>query len=307
MIELEPQVAESFERLYPISDVTEDWDDVLGRSARPVPLAAPAVPRSRLAQWRPTRRVLLVGAAALVTVALAALTVASPWRGGPTIIDRAAAALAAPAPGEILHESIALHSGPFNPEAAVNVQVWLDSAPPHRFRVTFDRPQRVEAGGTVGGLHALSYDDAGNVLDPVALGFRVSQSDLDPVGFIRTALASGQAQPDGRTTIRGREVLRIRVTSQAGGRRVPIAFYYVDAHTYRPARIVIPPGDHKPRESLHGLPLLFVLALPYGLPDAAGNHFTLFYDFAKYRYLEPTTGNRKLTDIRAQHPGARIV
>jgi hypothetical protein len=306
MIDIESHVAESFERLYPVPDVTADWDDVLGRSTRPVQAAEPRRPRRRLGQWRTTRRVLIFGAAA-VAIALAALTVASPWRAGPTILDRAAAAIAAPASGQILHESIALHSGPFNPDGAVNVQVWLDGAPPHRFRVTFDRQPLVEAGGTVGSVQALSYDFASDVLDPVALGFRVSQSDLDPVGFIRTALASGQAQADGRTTIRGREVLRIRVTSPLRGRRVPSALYYVDAHTYEPVRITIPPGDFKPRESLHGLPLIFVTALPYGLPDSGGNHFTLIYDFAKYQQLEPTTNNRKLTDIRAQHPHARIV
>ena len=306
MIEVESQVAESFERLYPIPDVTADWDDVLGRSARPVRSPEPRGPGWRFGQRRPPRRVLIFGAAA-VAIALAALTVASPWRAGPTILDRAAAAIAAPASGQILHERIALHSGPFNPSAAVNVQIWLDSAPPHRFRVRFDRQPLVEAGGTVGGVGALSYDFASDVLDPVALGFRVSQSDLDPVGFIRTALASGQAQPDGSTAIRGRKVLRIRVTSQLRGRRVPIALYYVDARTYEPVRITIPPGDFKPRASLHGLPLIFVTALPYGLPDSAGNHFTLIYDFAKYQQLEPTANNRKLTNIRAQHPHARIL
>jgi hypothetical protein len=104
-------------------------------------------------------------------------------------------------PRERFSRSISLHSGSFDPDAAVNVHVLLDGAPPRRFRVTFDRQPPVEAGGTVGGMGVLSYDFAGDVLDPVVLRFRVSQSDLDPVGFIRTALASGQARPDGRTTM----------------------------------------------------------------------------------------------------------
>ena len=307
MIDIESQVAESFARLYPTPDVTADWDDVLGRSTQSLRITDPSRRWTRLRQWRPTRRMPLFGAMAAAVIGLVALAVGSPWRGGPTIIERATAAITAPAPGEILQESIALHSGPFNPHGAVNIHVWLDGAPPHRFRVRFDRQRQVDVGGTVGGTGALSYDFASGALVPVALRFRVSPSDLDPVGFIRTALASGHAQPDGTTTIRGHEVLRIRVTAQLGGRGEPIAFYYVDAHTYRPARIVMPPGDFKPIASLHGLPLIFVLALPHGLPDAAGNHFALVYDFAKYRYLEPTTDNRKLANIRAQHPRARII
>jgi hypothetical protein len=75
-----------------------------------------------------------------------------------------------------------------------------------------------------------SYDFAGDVLDPVVLRFRVSQSDLDPVGFIRTALASGQAQPDRRwpgfprlppaRLIAALAELRERVVSAGSPRRV---------------------------------------------------------------------------------------
>jgi len=36
-------------------------------------------------------------------------------------------------------------------------------------------------------------------------------------------------------------------------------------------------------------------------------HYALIYDFVEYRYLTPTAGNRKLTNIQAAHPHAKIV
>ena len=326
MIDVESQVAESFERLFPSPDVVADWNDVLRRST---PHAGSdkqrrwgMLPR----QWRPRRRLLLLGMAFAVAAA-AALTLASPWRGGPSILDRAAAAIAPPGPDQILYASVAAHTSvpcssslsrmrkngwldlskarqlPRCPEKS-RAAVWLDGAPPHRFRVvSVDREEgRLESGGTVGGRNGLSYHP-GDVLDPVAYAYPISLSDLDPVGFVRAALASGRARLEGTATIRGKNVTRIRVTARRFGRDVTDALYFVDANTDRPVRIVFPAADRDVR----GVPMINLPFLAYGTTSWGGNLSPVVFDFTQFRYLPSTAASRKLTDIRAQHPHAKIL
>src|SRR5262249_34130583 len=167
--------------------------------------------------------------ATVVAGALVALTLASPWQVRASALDRAAAAIAAPASDHILQQGIAVHAGPFNRRGAVNVHISLSSPPPRRFRVTFAGPDGpLEYGGTLGGRRGLSYDAAGGVLDPLVFDAPLSESDLDPVAFVRTGLASGRARTDGTTTIRGRRVLRIRIPSSFSRTGAPVALYFVD-------------------------------------------------------------------------------
>jgi hypothetical protein len=325
MSDIESQIAESFERVYPTPDVVADWHDVLRRSALPVRSGErhgwQVLPR----HWGSRRR-LLLASSALAVAAAVALTLASPWRGGPTILDRAAAAIAAPGTDQILYASVRIRTSlpcvsappgwkkngwsdlsklkhlrrcPDNSRAAV----WLDSAPPHRFRAVFvDGDGRLESGGTVGGPNGLSYQPGG-VLDPVGYAYPITLSDLDPVGFIRAALASGRARVDGTATIRGRNVVRIRVTAHRYGRDVTDALYFVDAATDRPVRIVFPAATRDVR----GLPMINLPFLADGTTSWGGNLSPIVIDFAQYLYLAPTTANRKLANIRAQHPHAKIL
>jgi len=284
-----------------------DWDDVLERSAKPVRVAEQGPIHRRRRPWHSSRGLLLIGAAAVVTT-LVVLIVESPWRGSPTILDRAAAAVLTASPGQILYESIAIHpSGSSSQGDVTHVHVWVDGASPHRFRVRFDGSRPADVGGRLGGVTGLSYAFSDDVLDPVAFQFPVSQSALDPAAFIRTALISGRAQVDGRTTIRGREVTRIRVSWRAFGRLVPIALYFVDVHTYRPVRVVITAA--RPSAYRLGFPLTSITFLPYGgFSGAKGPPLrALVYDFLEYRYLAATDANRKLTSVRAAHPRAKIV
>jgi hypothetical protein len=301
----------------PLDNEHGDWERILEDAGE-----TPGIEERHLTRLPSShrRRGLLAFAAAIAVAALA-LTIASPWHGGPSILDRAAAAIAAPTSGQILEESIAIHAGPFNPDATANMHLWLDSAPPRRFRVTRDRQPRfhlppatfggrrvpgmtvppeppVEFGGILGSASVLSYAFADGVLDPAVLDFRVSQSDVDPVAFVTAALASGHAQLAGRTTIRGREVLRIRVTSHPffGSSRTEL--YFVDAHTYRPVRFVIAAGVR---------PFGRAPVVDFFLRGVTGSPWPVIFDFAKYRYLAPTPANRKLADIRAQHPHAKIL
>lgn len=291
-----------------------------------------------LARGRSTRRAArryLYAGVAVTAIALLALAFAEPWHGSPTILDRAEAAMLAPVGGEVLYESVTVHavSGSRAPRGVTRVQLWLDSSPPNRFRMTFTGSAPAEVGGTIGSSKGLNYVAATNLLYPAAFQFRVAQSDLDPAAFIRTALRSGRAKLLGDAAIRGRKVIAIRLTTWFGtpmGRRLePIALYYVDAHTYRPVRVVVPPpnghvvllGPGSPRdlavgpEDLNGSrlgfpmdPSAFLVGFP-GYPaltlpglatrsaHVARTH--LVYDFDAYSLLPATANNHRLASVQA--------
>jgi hypothetical protein len=45
----------------------------------------------------------------------------------------------------------------------------------------------------------------------------------------------------------------------------------------------------------------------YGCNNNPGPHAMWVYDFTDYRYLPRTAANRKLANIQAMHPNAKIV
>ena len=91
-----------------VDDEVADWEDVLERAAEPV--------RKRWS-WRPRPRYLLAGAG-VVVAAVVALTIAEPWHGGPSIVDRAAAAILTPNSRQILYERVIFRPSGF-------VHTWL--------------------------------------------------------------------------------------------------------------------------------------------------------------------------------------
>jgi hypothetical protein len=294
-----------------------DWERLLEQLRA---VETPGLPRRRF-PTPPRRSLLILGAAVAVAVAVA-LTVASPWRGGPSILDRAAAAIAVPRSDEILYESMVGRLPPPPPKSGVprwvfrsggwatHLHVWIQGGALHRFRLTSvsrcvhqvngcpNDPSH-EIGGRIGAVGGLSYDPSSGALYPLAFQLRASQDVLDPAAFVRAALTSGRAQLDGRTTIRGRDVIRVRVSANVAGRRQLVAIYFADANTYRPVRIVIVGFNFS-----QGFPLGWRF-----LGDALASNGGQFeiVDFTTYRYLKPTTANRKLADIRAQHPHAKIL
>ncbi len=286
---------------------------------------------------------------AIMAVALLALTIATPWRSSPTTLDRAEAALLAPSPGQLLYEKVTVHPIVFSSRGTVaSVRLWLDGAQPHRFRITFGGAWQAEVGGTLGTSAGLSYVASEQTLHRAVFQFRVRRSDLDPAAFIEEALKSGQAKPDGRATIRGRDVIRIRVsawfTTSTARLLEPIALYYVDARTYRPVRVVIPPPDGRvvlfagpdradpldfnppvflPEDTNAGRlgipldPSTFLLGSPdYSFPTlpvlpgpgdtASALNLHRIYDFEEYRLIAPSAANRRVTNVRAMHPRAAL-
>lgn len=269
----------------------------------------------------------LLAVAAVAGTALLVLTVAEPWHGSPTIIDRAEAAFLAPTGGQILYESVTVRRVPASSTGSISrVRLWLDSAT-HRFRMTFSGPRPAEVGGTLGSSTGLNYVPSTNALYQAAFQFRVSQSDLDPAAFIRSALQAGRAKLAGKATVRGHEVIRIQFSTwfnaPTARRLEPIALYYVDADTYRPVRIVTPPPYGRvaiypdtlgviPEKASVGFPMdpsAFLAGFP-GVPTrsfpaiprattVSAPRAHLVYDFDAYRLLAPTAANRKLTSVRA--------
>jgi hypothetical protein len=300
------------DRLVPrFDDQIGDWDAVLAASTISIKrLDRPTDSHPRLAH---SKRRLVLLAAALGAALLVAVTIASPWRGGPTILERAAAAMTGPGSNQVLYESVTVHARASSGTRAVtHLQLWLTGTRLRRFRVLIHgtpSTSPIDVGGTLGNTSGLSYSAAQNVIDPVTFPSPLTQADLDPAGFIRAAIASGHARVDGTTTIAGRKVIRILVTSRLFGRVVATTFYFVDAHTYQPVRVTV--SAAVPNASPPGFPLASITALPYGRFSGLGPprsaHYTYVYDFAEFRYLASTPGNLKLGNVQAQHPNAKVV
>jgi hypothetical protein len=186
----------------------------------------------------------------------------------------------------------------------MKLQLWLGS---RRFRVRKEHDgQTTDVGGTIGKTAGLSYNRPYDVFDPVSFPFTIARTSLDPASFVRSALASGRARNAGKTSIAGRQVIRIVLDAHGLS---PAADYFVDAQTYEPVRISV--RAVAPNASPLSVPLADAIELPYGyFPRMAKPelHFLyLFvYDFKSYTYLPSTAANLKLTDIRAAHPGAKI-
>lgn len=294
-----------------------DWGAVLDRAAG----------RGSVVLLR-KRRPLLLAASAAIGIAAVALSVAAPWHGGPSIVERAAAAIAAPTSDQILHEAITVHLTPAPPPPALlrlvhghypsagvaHVQVWLSGAAPHRFRVTmtaegvdangkpFHTPSS-EIGGTLGSVAGLGFDASAGVLDPVPFQHPVRQASLDPAAFIRTALTAKNAHVEGRTTLDGRDAIRIRVTAAPYGHAETVAIYYVAARTYRPIRVVI--DQNRGGATFPAMPLTSLALTQLATFEPTTGRYV--FDFDRYEQLPPAAKSRKLSDIRAAHPGVKIV
>jgi hypothetical protein len=259
-----------------------------------------------------------------------ALFLTTPWTSSPGFLERAEAALTPPQ-DMILHAKLA----ETDCSGRWTAQIWVDEHT-HRYRGLFHDPflpypfryftlEEIRAG--LCNVRASTYE-AGVVLGPrnvccgrhntllhsfVPLRFvppnklirfpgpgfaRASANPtifgtvpaLDPVAELRRAIRSGLAHDQGRTTLNGRTVERIRIDpcppksaftdpspctdlvwSSGGG------YAYVDPETYYPVEIRLSVG---------------------GGADVIR--------FATYEYLPRTAANLALTNIRAQHPHARL-
>ena len=300
----------------PISDLKQE---LLAAAERQQPHAAPsedvqrwsarAIDREHERRGRALRRIqkrsryIVLAAAAFAAATAAALFVSTPWNHSPGMLERAQAALTAPA-GTILHEKWEMTTISTDPACTVTrgpSEIWIDQQPPHRYRallndfppeLPFDPRALVCSQGT--------KSELGGTLDPncpascePSLIFtppdKFSYQQLEfrfPEDFltnVREWLSAGRAHDEGKTQLNGRTVERIRiepstVCPRPGCPHEPI-YLYVDPDTFYPVEI-------------HG----------YGSIDGLWARVVMRY--LTYEYLPRTAANLALTDIRAQHPNA---
>ena len=262
----DPALSALLEQLNPPTHAAPDWDDVLRRAV---------VPHRPARRGALARRMTILVAAVGVAVA-AVLLLASPWRNEPSIVDRASAALAL-TPQTILSERFTsvltnLKSGTVT---RTSTEIWLAAG--GRFRTVHHRAGNViyEIGREGTGQPLITYNQSTNTLhencSATAFGPR------DPVAVLRNYLAAGKMRVSGEATIKGRAVVRIRgATAPAETDEL-----FVDRHTYIPVQLRTKITNNVQR-------LLGVIT------------------WTTYQRLSATPATTSLTDIKAQHPSARL-
>jgi len=231
--------------------------------------AAEQTPGRRLAAWR------FAGAGIAGVVALLGVLLVSLWGGETSIVDRASAALALK-PHTILHERF---TSAITDRASSNVthtseEIWLGSGGRFRaIRSTKGSPPQ-EFGRAGRSQPLVTYNRSTNTLksDCVASYYRFR----DPVAVIRQYLAAGKMKVIGDATLNGRRVVKLRSVSSEETDEL-----YVDQNTYYPVRLTSRFSGHP-----HDLAVL---------------------KFTTYRYERDTPATRALTNIRSQHPQAKLV
>ena len=179
---------------------------------------------------------------------------------------------------------------------AWSTRLWVQGSTPRRFRAVFPgvAGPTGEGGGTLSARSVLtlfSYDPATNTLKPLRTGSRVSTAAWDPVAIVRDALAAGRARVRGKTTIGGKQAIRIEIAARDRRGGAGKALYYVDPKTYRPIEI-----DY---------PHLVELRFPFE-PVFGNGIYKERIRFSAFKYLPATRTNIELADIRATHPDAKV-
>jgi hypothetical protein len=288
-----------------MSDPVRDLKQELLAAAdrRHAHLAVPAPRRGLRAHLGPKRKRLVLTSAALSIAAAVAFLFTAPWSNSPSFLARAEAALTPPN-GTVLHMKWDVTSTSTDSGCKVTrgpSQIWIDQAPPHRYRVLLndlppdpanaDPRELACSSGTPSELGGAF--DTGQTLSfvpPNTLSFNPLQFvfPLDPVTDLREAISAGRAHDEGKTQLGGRTVERIRIDPPSDCHdpscpREPL-YWYVDPETFYPVEtqgpgVIAPPG--RPVVRLH-----FVMR------------------YLTFEYLPRTASNLALTDIRTQHPNA---
>ena len=262
---------------------------------------------------RRARRVTIAGVAAAALTA-SGLAVVAPWRSGPSLIERAEAALAAP-PDAVVHTKGRVQLWGYDkprdtPPAAgepptttgpVNESWTLTNGNQMRWKFQF-RPGRFSDDGktflptgpahtleesssqdTRGFIHFQAFDTATGVLvDNVSeVASAPEPPNLDAVTELRRQLDRGNYRTDGATEIDGKPVVRFVSDHEDKGQRTHDV-YFVDATTFAPVRT-----EH---ESYDGDRFLNRVRTDYFL----------------YEHLNATPDNVALTTVVGAHPGVPI-
>jgi hypothetical protein len=271
---------------------------------------------------RQRRKGLALAPAVLAATAAVALFLTAPWSSTPGFLEKADAALTPPV-GSILHFKVILTvtSKELDCTAARPTEVWIDQTPPHRYRALIPEPPPEPAPVTPGFFVCWKADtqtEIGSQTQPAEPGLvfvppntlrSPGSSGLraifpsDPVQDLRQAISDGRAHDEGKTTLDGRTVERIRIdpaerTVQTTpieclgsvcirGRLRPPVYAYVDPKTFALVQ-------ERVTEQILAGPLKHAVLVDY------------VERYLTFEYLPRTPANLALTNIRAQHPDATV-
>jgi hypothetical protein len=266
MIDIEPVIHDELERLAPEAEVElPDWQDVIRRANR-TPADGYVIEANPIARRRRWTRSLAVAVALAGTVA--ALALVSPWDSGPTLVDRA---LAAVGDEPVLHAVIArpprlgerlidVGSG-VTIERLETTEIWFDRSRDLKKTVTaldgrvLDEMLETASGGfTRGGpvytcawiaAHPVEATKAGvscnpsgeNGTTPRQIPEQPPTLDEALAGFVdryQSGLASGRVRAVGRGQLDGREVIWLELPSGETRTGVVKDRVAIDADTYKP-------------------------------------------------------------------------
>jgi hypothetical protein len=223
--------------------------------------------RRRLSALPSARLALPVVLAASVAVAALAVLAGAGTQAPPAdaAILRGVATALTPPTGTILHEQAQIS---LPGEAAHPFELWQQADSPYAYRV-------IKWGheGSWNGTSFSNYDASSNTITTTPADATNGSSHVadDPAATLRSLVSSGAASVTGTTTMNGVPAYELEVTSSPDPWLVGTA--YVAQSDYRPLEI-----------------------------DSVTNSETIV--FTAYEYLPATSGNLKLLDLAAQHPGA---
>ena len=262
---------------------------------------------------RRARRVAIAGVAAAALTA-SGVAVVAPWRSGPSLIERAEAALAAP-PDAVVHTKGRVQLWGYDqprdtPPAAGEPptttgpvsEAWtLSNGNQRRWKGPF-RPGRFSHDGktflptgparmleqsssqdTRGFGHFQAFDPTTGVLvdDVSEVASAPEPPNVDAVTELRRQLNRGNYRTDGRTEIDGKPVVRFVFDHEDKGQRTHDV-YFVDATTFAPVRT-----EHE--------------------SYVEGRFITRVQtDYFLYEPLKATPDNVALTTVVGAHPGVPI-
>jgi hypothetical protein len=237
-------------------------------------------PRRRRLIWQGA---LVAGAAVIVLAVLSIVNVFG--AEGPSIVDKAVAALAANE-NAITHVKISgTESGTGGYSSDWTEESWVSTFSPYLRRdiQAFEGSPFVETVQDNTGF-SQAYDVTTNTIyqPPQSGGFRVEGGQSDPYrDGILEMLQSGDAVVEGNETIDGRECIRIAATKDYGAAADGTKYgtwYLVDADTKNPVE--------------------------WRITRDGGKVLTIRFDV--YEQLPATDENLAFLDLAAQHPGATL-
>lgn len=315
-------------RAYPHHPETSDWEDVLARLAE-----GQAVDTSRRS-WITNRFWMAAAIVACAAVAVVLLAVTSLWPNGPNIVGRAAAAIGAATPQQVLYERSTFESigskglwiGPHGGLGRGSFQLWVaggtgtrsfrsvtQTVIPHLIvRGGIEAPaapwgnalmtlhpgrQTQEIGGILGPEHVVEAE----VYEPQRreiVRYTQAPTGINAISFDPLAVIR-QALSTGHAKSTGRTRVAGREVE-----RIELTMRDID-NTSGTATYYVDARDETPVEVIfHHTRQIEYPYLPIFDPTVAGG---IAYHFKAFRYLPSTAANLRLTNIQALHPYAKRV